>query len=667
MPNVAPRVLRHDEALYRPLDPESDGVKRLMCHLEESHRHALGVYDEYYDNLKQLRLAIAAKPSQKVKTFPWPGASNFVVPLIPIAGDAIKARLVNDILAPKPFWTVRTIPGSQFEDFAIPWQNFLEWAVGNDLGIEDVIDAVLDQTVYLGKCPMKIHWEQDIRKVQGYDPVNGKITSTVRTFADNPLIEPILLENWLEPWGIGDPLRKEWLTQRTFYRCGELKQLRKQGVLPYDRDYEQFVTIPVPGEFEAYTAERKRAWFDVRIVPVYETSIYFDIDEDGYEESLIVKWCLDHAVKPLSVKYNFFWHGKRPFRCCYYARASDDRSAAEGVAHQLFDLQAALSTFVNQRTDNITIANTKVWFAKRNVFKKGEQVYPGMVKVTSDPKNDAIPVDMGTVSPQMFQHESVLRDYAERRSKISDPQLGREFNNPRVAATTTLSILQEGNKWFDMVVRSIRAEFAEIGVMVSQLYQQFGPRAMPEEAVGAEDAMYVRAVLNAGPSDVERFFQLHVNPSSLRNNRETMRQTLQQAEQVTQQYYANVIQVSMQVLPNPQVPQELKDLVIAIAQSSYRMTLETLRLMEITNADDIFLDPTPMMEALRDGTVEPDTQRAVMDAMAARRGLEMGGGQGVGGTNGVTPAPVGGANGPTGGIGGSEPAPPIAGAVGGGV
>ena len=142
-----------EEAAYKQLDPESEGVKRLIAYLCEEHRRSLSAHEEYFNDLRMYRRAIAAKPAVKVKTFPWVGASNFIAPIIRIAGDAVKARVVNTLLGPKPFWVVTT-PSGTFAPYAKPWEKFLNWSFDNDLNMTETAEMIADQVVYLGKCPV---------------------------------------------------------------------------------------------------------------------------------------------------------------------------------------------------------------------------------------------------------------------------------------------------------------------------------------------------------------------------------------------------------------------------------------------------------------------------------------------------------------------------------
>lgn len=642
MPRILSKRYQPEEALYESLDLNSDRVTRLMAWLTDEHRKAIAAHSDYFEELRLLRRAIKAKPNTRVKTFPWPGASNIVVPLIRIAGDAVKARIVNTLLAPKPFWIcTAAAPSSRYAPYARPVQNFMDWAVNNDLKIEDWVDAIADQVVYLGKCPVKVSYKEVVKKVRTYNRKTRQAEDKIKTVASAPWVEPILLENWLEPWGIGDPLSKPWSSQQVFKRAGDLKEMEKQGLIKNSSKVMDLILQSLPADVQERDELHRLTWAETEIATLYETHCQYDIDDDGFQEELIVLWSYRGEGIPLYVKYNFFFHGNRPHHLFFYMRDSDNRSTGDGLAQMLWPLQEALSTFVNQRTDNITIANTRFFKGKKGVVKKGDAIWPGKVMLMDEPSTDLMAEKLGDVSPQSFQHESIIRDYAERLSGISDPQLGREFDNPRVAATTTLSILQEGNRRFDMIVRLMRKEFSIIGQRTFQLYQQFGVRVKIEDILSPEDELYVRELLDESPEAVEQNFLVQVNTSTATENLETQRQGMTQLYTTIVGFYQEVNTVAANVIANPQIPEPLKDLIIEMADKSYNILKEIVISYNITNPDDYLANVGDALRAIKDGGSPSSFESDFSEGLARFGGVVNNSGGGIpAGEGGAVPSPT---------------------------
>lgn len=595
-----------EEALYEMLPESSQGVSELMAYLVEEHTKALAAYSDYYDELKTLRRAISARPATRIKTFPWPGASNIVIPLIRIAGDAVKARIVNTLLAPKPFWTCNHTSDT-FAPFAKPAQNLLDWAARFDMQLPEAIDGIADQVVYLGKCPVKVSWKNVVKKERRYSRKTRNVEYVTRVVCDSPKIEPILLEDWLEPWGPEPSTQKPWNSHRVFLRLGDLTERLKNKLVYSSIDkIKDALLTQLPMDKADASEEKKLAWAMTEIIPLWETHVCFDVDSDGYREELIVLWSLEHQV-PLSVKYNFFFHANRPTEMFFYLRHGDSQSSGDGIAQLLYPLQEGLSTFINQRTDNITIANMKFFKARKNAVKKGESIWPGKVVFMENPGEDMVTESLGTVSPESFQHESILRDYAERLSGIADPQLGREFDNPRVAATTTLSILQEGNRRFDMIVRFLREGFGRIGLRILQLYQQFEPRVPLEEILSEEDVPYARMLMDMSADEIEKSVIVQVNTSTAAINKETERQGMLSLFNLIRQFYADILNVTQSLIMNPQIPEEICEMVYDMARSSYNTIKEIVQSYDIADVGTFIVDVEEAMRAVRGGSSDIGT------------------------------------------------------------
>lgn len=606
-----------EEAMYEQLPLEGEVAEKFLAWLVEEHRIALSANDEYLQDLSKLRRAIKYQPAARLKTFPWPGASNFVAPIIRIAGDAVKARVVNTLLGPQPFWVCSAPAGSTYGDYAKPLEKFLDIIAKMDLVIGDTIEQISDQVVYLGKCPIKVVWKYNIKKVRTYNRKTKKETWENRVTLDQAKIVPILLENWLEPWGLEESKDKPWNSHRVFMRAGDLIEQEKQGLINkgvakkiIDKCLSQ-----LPTDMQELGELQKQAWAEAQVIQLFETHAQYDWDGDGFREELIALWSYD-AQCLVSNKFNFFWHTKRPIESLYYLRDGHNRSSADGLAQMLISVQEAISSWINQRSDNLTIANTRHWVAKRNAgFKKGDQIWPGKVTLLDDPKNDLQAVAMGDVSPQSFAQEGMLRDYGERLSGISDPQLGREFDNPRVAATTTLSVLQEGNRRFDMIIRLMRETFSRVGLMIVQLYQQFEPRFNLGDVLSPEEEIYVREILDMSPEEVEKNFIIQVNTSSAGNNKETQRQGLLALFNLIVQFYGQVLDIAVKVMGNPNIPEEIKEMIVEMGVSSYNTLKEIVSTYDITDPDRFLVDVGEALRTVKEGGGLQGVERKIEDGL----------------------------------------------------
>src|SRR4030065_1616079 len=71
------------------------------------------------------------KPEETVKTFPWQGSCNVVVPVTGSIIDALLAR-VMDMWKVEPFFSIRSL-NPEIDKFTKPISQLLEWANRHEL------------------------------------------------------------------------------------------------------------------------------------------------------------------------------------------------------------------------------------------------------------------------------------------------------------------------------------------------------------------------------------------------------------------------------------------------------------------------------------------------------------------------------------------------------
>jgi len=152
-----------------------------------------------------------------------------------------------------------------------------------------------------------------------------------------------------------------------------------------------------------------------------------------------------------------------------------------------------------------------------------------------------------------------------------------------------------------MVIRLMRNEFSKIGIRISQLYQQFKPRVDLSEILSPEDEIYVREILSMSPEEVEKNFIIQVNPSTASSNKESQRQGLLALHNLITGFYGQVLNIAMQVMVNPQMPDQIKDMVVELARSSYNILKEVVQSYDISNPDEFLVDVAAALDFVRQG------------------------------------------------------------------
>ena len=110
------------EAVDIPLD--DDQRAHLQKQVYEQLSAAIAVHAKREEKLRELSLAYSAKPKHAVKNFPWPNASNLVIPIVAITVDNVVARLMKSFLGvSNPIECIIKSPSVEFQE-----KDFRDWA-----------------------------------------------------------------------------------------------------------------------------------------------------------------------------------------------------------------------------------------------------------------------------------------------------------------------------------------------------------------------------------------------------------------------------------------------------------------------------------------------------------------------------------------------------------
>jgi hypothetical protein len=111
---------------------------------------------------------------QPTKNFPFPGASNYVMPVTAIDVDQLYAKFVQTIHAPANLWTIEAL-NPNWTDASKPIQDFLQWLDGAILKMEDVDARAFLELVKLGTCIYKTDWLYERRNIWTYGEDGSRV------------------------------------------------------------------------------------------------------------------------------------------------------------------------------------------------------------------------------------------------------------------------------------------------------------------------------------------------------------------------------------------------------------------------------------------------------------------------------------------------------------
>lgn len=538
-----------------------------------------------------------ARPKQEKKSFPWDGAANLVVPVIGTAVDSILSRIVNAIFGASDVWSSIAKSGA-WVALADPIQKWLNWVGKEILNMKEVCQIWFLTAIKNGTGVTKLTWEQRKRNVV-YKDASGTLTKETILVHDGPVLQDIHIVDFLvsnDAIHTFDIQNCEWVAQRALFTKKMLAERVASGTY-LQTAVDKMVNMPrstlTDLEQEAQT-NTGMSINEFKDYEVWELWGSYDVDGDGVAEEIVLDLHLESKTA-LRCVYNFYRHQERPFHLIRYM-PRDTSLFGMGIAQMLQDIQEEITTIHNQRLDNATLSNTRAFKRRRGCTLGSEDLYPGAM-IDVEESDDITELQMGEQHQSMLQEEMHTGAYGEKRTGISDYSVGRESSaiGSRATATSTLAIIQEGNKRFQMTIGDIRNALNNIAHQIIMLYQQFAPESsVMYEMFDAKQKIIVKQFLKL-PAEISRANVLIDTPAiSEVYNKDVQRQTLMTLMGVMKQVYDGMIQGFMAVL-SPQAPEPVKQLAAQGAKAAADIWQKILESFDFSDAETFVPDVEKML------------------------------------------------------------------------
>lgn len=499
-------------------------------------------------------------PIEKVKNFPWAGASNIVVPMAGMYCDMLVARIIGSVFTVKPHWVLPQ-QNKRWAQHCDPTERWMDWQRQFAWNQKKVITTGVLEMVKIGTAVWHNGWRDEVFYQLDQD---GKLVPSA-TYR-GPWPEWLPRRDFFLPEGFSDLQRSPVVFARFWYTWGELQALEQAGVIDNIDDIQEDPDDADPDDIEKTDGSGMPVRVDlVKLWQVLHVWMRDDIDEDGYPESY---GAMLHPTTKTWLKFqpNPYPKGERPFFKSVLVEQEGEFDG-EGLPSQLLHFQEEASTMHNQRRDNATIGNTVMLKARKGSgVKDKEKIYPGRIFLVTDTK-DLEPFTMGTRNSSAdVQEEQLDILLAEKRIGISDLTLGRE-NSPlgRAAATTVMALMQENARRFEFNTARLHEALTEQGTQNVMMWQTHGlPKpeefGAPEEILDDDQAALVREILTQ-----KKAIYLSLNVATAAVNREIAKQGSMEMMQVIEHYADKMIQYG-ELLINPQLPPIAKTVILKILE-----------------------------------------------------------------------------------------------------
>ena len=554
------------------------------------------------------------------KEFPWVGASNRVIPLSALNTDPLLAKFLTTLTAPPNLWTIQPL-NDRWVNVAKPLQDFLQFLDETQLHLFPTLYRGLLEFVKLGTCVFKTGWFYEKRKGKSYD-AQGKIVPATH-LVSRPYVDFVSLNDFIIPGGYdniqADDYRgAPWVAERFWMRYPDFLA-RAQGQEPFLPQYDPEAVEKIKNyiqitrtklEQERDVLEENPPWRMQRI-ELFEFHTRFGVRDDSDIDDLVLTIHLPTRTI-LRTVLNPYRHGQRPYECARYIRG--DGFYGIGVVEQSHMFQEWLSMLANYQTDNVLAANATMIAAKlgANVVP-GEPVYPGKVWALDDPANDLKVFKLADIYPSLPALGAMVQQWSERRTGLSDLQFGNMNNMPsRTPATSMLSLLQEGNRRFDLSLKELRLNCLDrVGLRLLQMLQQFAadPVIDPDRkylrlaatVLGQVPGQWLSQILELPIEEIENGVGCAVSATSGTANKEVEKQSFLALVQLQAQLAPQYLQLS-QIATNPQVLQSAPGVAQTATELYHGFAELQKRLLEqydVRNPEEILVNADTLAQAVQ--------------------------------------------------------------------
>jgi hypothetical protein len=626
-----------------------------------------------------------AMPKSQEKNFPWKGASNLVIPMKAIVADSIQARLHAAIYDKERVWQADTLDPEFVEDAQL-CEEVLDMEARNRLQLERKTAVWEGEAILHGTSFLKGMWLDDRRLVR-VSLANEQ--SEFQEVFDHygPDFSNIAIEDIVVPPGaaaINGANRCQWIDHVSPLRWDQLKDRERYG-------YNKAVIERIKGEkYSDWQLELKetrdqlqginrirREGFDIHEVwcnfPIYELDKFPDRKVPFRGKTYEREWVelvitYHHRTKSIvRVLENWNEIAWRPFFSLNYIRRANCIYGL-GIGRAIHSMTEGVDTIHNQRIDNSTVANTRIWKARKGAFARGTSISPSKILFMDNPKEDLIPEAHGDVYPSSHQNEQVLRDYIERRTGINDYNLGREDPAGRYSATATSTqlLLKEGTRKFDFIIADWRQDWGILATWLVSQYKQYGYHYQEflVQQLGMEKATRFMLALDRQSSQPTfAVFKFLLSAATVSDSKQVRMEENMLMIDVTERIYGQVLLLAGNItrgFDQNQMPFTDAQKMIAWDAIEAGLTLykRILQALNVKDQDKYLITPEVLQEAIFVGA----RQSAINQAETALLG--------TGGSNipGLPPGGAGPGAPPPGQGGAGTQSPPVAGqnpAVGG--
>jgi hypothetical protein len=510
----------------------SSWLKREYSDAEASRRQytrLLNEWDRQYEST----------PRVAVKTFPWPNASNLEVPVGASHVDTVVSRLESAYFSTFPWVTVRS-NDDRFRKNAAALEDFMNQVSLPQSGYREEKSQDLLAMAKLGTSFQWLGYVQHYKTIRQSD--GRKLIIPIH---EGPLQTFIHPKHLIVPSDAKDLQTCRWATIRQYKTWGEL--IHNRNIRMYDSE----AVNSLDGRGIQITEDSMRnARQGIRDTngplqwQINTTFAYYQPYRYAEQEDIWIDWHWPSGII-LSSFYAPFTHYQRPISKSVYMQR-EGSFIGLGIMGMISAVQEEITTIHNYCLDNMLASNTVMLIVKQ-IIKDLEIMPMGQIVMPGDDKSVRIERLGQALSGQQVG-EAAASSYADRRTGAGEnnfPQMSsfRGAQGVRTPATTTLALIGEGNKRFQLAIENAKRSDSILLRQHMLLLRQYWSIQRPiAEQWHTEKTRLISDLFGQAPQNLSNLLVIEVAASSSTINNEVEKNNMMILAQFMQQFNAIFIQ-----------------------------------------------------------------------------------------------------------------------------
>jgi hypothetical protein len=638
--------------------PLDEGQKaELLQSVLQALGEAIEAHKEREAQLAKFLRARKCKPEFEKKNFPWPNASNVVVPIVAITVDTVAARLHRAVLGTKdiinahlhtPARHQMDVPADPSDPMSQPLgpkpleeKDVKDWAENFLLkgGAKDSLRTIFADMPLNGDAFVTANWVQEEKTYHAYNAAGEVVAQRVPQY-EGTKWNVVSAADVLWPTGFDDWNALPWQAIRLHYSEADLYDFVDNGAFKLE-DVQQLKPIERGDErYKVVKDASKQKPMPRQVYRLYELRGKFKIpqvQDTGRPvfEEVVLTVSHEHKLLMRAIYNPYFGKSRQFVKVPYLVQPHE--ITAEGAAEQSLPLHEEATTSHNQVIDAATAANAAITVVSNQTnVGPNEDVYPGKTIYTDGDANKGIAIfHLAEPSPALGAVEEKAFFMNEKRTGVSVYNMGMESPTigSRATATGTVSLINEGNQRFWVSIDDMRRAIEELLYLSIQQEQQMRP----------EGHFFAKGRFIQFPQgDPRTTIGLSLALTSESVNKDIEIQQMQLLMAVVNEYYSRLNQ-AMMLITSPQFPPAAKMMAAVTMEASSKIVRRFVERFDIEDLDATV--PTVMgalqqMSFLLQGQMGPGGGGAGPQGMGSPQQLGPGG-PGAPAPGGSVPPPAG--------------------------